>query len=238
MHRAEDDIICGQKDQQRSFLSKTNGLLDSHGELLSQRFVVLVRRKIYSIEAGVGLRQLVGIAGLLHGKPSRSVGTLQVLEAVNGDTGGTGCKLEQPGPLVALPLGNALPEPLDDLVGLLVAPVIGVSLPVIDVNVGETTDEQLELPLVEDLDQILRNELVETVHKGLELLLDGLGNDPLGLQLDELLLVVVGDVNVASVRFQVDDFFLAEVVDLNGESLKDDVGDVVGQHPAQRAVHL
>lgn len=45
-----------------------------------------------------------------------------------------------------------LPEVDDDLVGFGVASVVGVFLPVLDVDVGDAADEQLEFALVEDVD--------------------------------------------------------------------------------------
>lgn len=47
-------------------------------------------------------------------------------------------------------------------------------LPILDVNIGHTADEELELTLVKDVDELLRDELVEAAHEGLELLLDAL----------------------------------------------------------------
>jgi hypothetical protein len=41
---------------------------------------------------------------------------------------------------------------LDDFVVLRVAAVVGVLLPVVHVDVGDTADEKLELALVEDVD--------------------------------------------------------------------------------------
>lgn len=72
-----------------------------------------------------------------------------------------------------------LPEVLHDRITLSVAAVVSVFLPVVDVNVCDTTNEQLELALVEDIDQIGRNELVEALHKGVELLVNTLLNAPL-----------------------------------------------------------
>jgi len=47
-----------------------------------------------------------------------------------------------------------LPEVLDDRVLLVVATVIGVLCPVVDINLGDTTNEQLELTLIEDVDKV------------------------------------------------------------------------------------
>jgi hypothetical protein len=47
-----------------------------------------------------------------------------------------------------------------------------VLLPVIDVDVSDATDQELELTLVEDVDQIGRNELIKAGNESVELLLD------------------------------------------------------------------
>ena len=52
-------------------------------------------------------------------------------------------------------------------------------LPVVDINVCDTANEQLKLALVENVDQVGRDELVEALHKGVELLIDTLLNAPL-----------------------------------------------------------
>jgi hypothetical protein len=40
------------------------------------------------------------------------------------------------------------------------------------VNVGKSTDEQLKLPVVEDLDQRFRDDVVEALQEGVDLLLN------------------------------------------------------------------
>jgi hypothetical protein len=72
-----------------------------------------------------------------------------------------------------------LPEVLYNRIAFGVTTVISVLLPVVDIDVCYATDEQLELTLVEDIDEIGRNELVEALHKGVELLIDTLLDAPL-----------------------------------------------------------
>lgn len=71
-----------------------------------------------------------------------------------------------------------LPEILDDGILLVVTTVIGVLDPIIDINLTDTTDEQLKLSLIKDVDEISRDELVEALNKSLELLVDTLLNAP------------------------------------------------------------
>jgi hypothetical protein len=72
-----------------------------------------------------------------------------------------------------------LPEVLDHRIALGVATVVGVLLPVVDIDVCYATDEQLELTLIEDVDEIGGNELVEALNKGVKLFIDPLLNAPL-----------------------------------------------------------
>lgn len=97
------------------------------------------------------LRQLIRLARLLNRKPSRPITTLQILETIDRDTRSTGSKLQQTRLLLGVPAADTLPEVLDDLVVLGVAAVIGVLLPVVDVDIRDTTDEQFEFTLVEDV---------------------------------------------------------------------------------------
>lgn len=47
-----------------------------------------------------------------------------------------------------------LPEVLDNGILFVVAAVVGVLGPVVDINLGDTTDQQLELTLIKDVDEI------------------------------------------------------------------------------------
>ena len=73
-----------------------------------------------------------------------------------------------------------LPEVLYHGITFGVTTVVGVLLPVVDIDVRDTTNEKLKLALVENVDQIGRDKLVEALHKGIELLIDTLLNAPLG----------------------------------------------------------
>jgi len=105
-------------------------------------------------------------ASLLNRKSPGSIGPLQVFEAIDGDATGSRGELQQTRLLLGIPRADAFPEVLDDLVVLRVAAVVGVLLPVVDVDVGDTADQQFELALVEDVDQIRRDQLVESADEG------------------------------------------------------------------------
>ena len=49
---------------------------------------------------------------------------------------------------------------------------MSVLLPVVNVDVCYATDEELEFTFVKDVDKIRGDELVEALHKGIELLID------------------------------------------------------------------
>jgi hypothetical protein len=47
-----------------------------------------------------------------------------------------------------------LPEVLDDGILFVVAAVVGVLGPVVDIDLGDTTDKQLKLTLIKDVDKV------------------------------------------------------------------------------------
>ena len=152
----------------------------------------------------VRLGQLSWITRLLDCESPGPIATLQILESVDGNSGCASCELQQPRLLLSIPSADNLhfvsdkildkiafhwvgsntyiPEVNNDIIILSVTPVIGVLLPVIDIDISNTTDQQLKLPLVKDVDKLSRDELVEASDKGIELLLDTFLNTPLGDQ--------------------------------------------------------
>ena len=70
------------------------------------------------------------------------------------------------------------PEVPDHLILLSIAPVICVLLPVLNIDIGDTSDKKLELTLIEDVDEIRGDELIETSHEGIELLFDSFLDPP------------------------------------------------------------
>ena len=120
------------------------------------------------------LRQRRNLPSLLNRKASRPVRPLQVLEAIDRNTTGSRRELQESRLLLRVPGTDDLPEILDHLVLFLVAAVVGVFLPVVDVDVRDATDQELEFALVEDVDEIGGDELVETCDEGSELLFHAL----------------------------------------------------------------
>jgi hypothetical protein len=97
------------------------------------------------------LGQLIRLPSLLNRKPSRPITPLQILEPIDRNTRSTSCKLQEARLLFSIPAADALPEALDDLVIFRVAAVVGVLLPVVDVDFSDTANKQFELAFVEDV---------------------------------------------------------------------------------------
>jgi hypothetical protein len=89
-------------------LSEADRLLDSPCELLGEHFVGLVRRQIQTVEARMRLGELRLLAGLLDREATGSVGSLEILETVDGDTRSTGGELQEAGFLLGVPAADDL----------------------------------------------------------------------------------------------------------------------------------
>lgn len=147
-----------------SLHSKATRLLDSSEQLVIQLVIVLVGRNVDPVEAGVGFGQVVGVGiDLVDGEESWACSTLEGFEALQGDPGGAGDKLQQPGPALLIVRLHGLPEPLDDVGvgGAVLQPRVG--LPVVDVDLTQATHYELQLFLVESLEQVLGDDLVEAL---------------------------------------------------------------------------
>ena len=128
------------------------------------------------------LWQSVDLTSLLDCESSRPITTLQILEAVDWNTTGAGSELKQSTLLFGVPRADDLPELLNDFVLLLVASVVCVLLPVVNINVSDATNEKLKLALVKHIDKVGRNEFIETRDESVELFFDTLDDLPLGYE--------------------------------------------------------
>ena len=90
-------------------------------------------------------------------EPADTVHALELLEAVQRHLGRAGDELQQLGKLLLVEGADGAPEPLDLLGGSRVVVVLGVALPVVDVDVGQAGDEQLKLLLVELEEERMRH---------------------------------------------------------------------------------
>lgn len=117
----------------------------------------------------VTLRQRITTPTLLNRKPPRAITALQILEPIDRDPTGAGRELEQPALLLGIPAPDDLPEVLDHLVRLRVASVVGMLLPVLDIDIRNTAYEQFKFPFVENVDEVGGDKLVEASDEGVEL---------------------------------------------------------------------
>ena len=123
--------------------------------------------------------QLIRLSSLFNGKSSRSITTLQILETIDRNSRSSRSELQETRFLLGIPATNTFPEILNHFIVFSVAAVISVFLPVVDVNVSDTTNKEFEFALVKDIDEVGRDEFVEASDKGLELLFDSFLNPPL-----------------------------------------------------------
>lgn len=206
------------------------------------------------------LRQRPHLPRLLNRKPPGPITALEILEPIDRDPTRARRKLQQPALLLRVPGADDLPEVLDHVILLLVAAVIGVFLPVVDVDVGDAADQQFEFALVEHVDEVGGDELVEAGDEGVELFGDafldlpfcdesglcrvsrsefGYGVWVVGLNaLDILFLGLIGDSNLASSTLQIHRLCLPELVVIHREGQVYDVLDIVLQHPGQISVEV
>ena len=125
------------------------------------------------------------------------------------------------------------------MIGIVVALVVGVFLPVADVDGPDAAHEQFQLVFIENLEHRQRNQILETVEESPHLRLDARYESPLNDQtasgmgqfqrkkerrkkkkknsLDVFVLVIVGDGNVGAVGFQFALERLAETLFVDGE---------------------
>ena len=87
-----------------------------------------------------------GVAPLLDGVELGPVGAVQLLEAVHGHPARPRHELQQPRAHLVAEGEDHAPVPLDhDVVGVVVALVHGVGLPVLHVNAANAAHEKLQL---------------------------------------------------------------------------------------------
>jgi hypothetical protein len=99
-------------------------------------------------------------------KSRESIHALELFEAVQWHLGCARDELEQLGAFFFVERSNGAPEPLDLRGRRCVIVVVGVVLPVVDVDVRETGNEELEFLFIEDSDQFGGNNVVEAWMRG------------------------------------------------------------------------
>lgn len=105
-----------QRSASTSLHSKAACLLNGGQQLVTQLVIVLVWREVYTIEAGVGLGEVVGAGiNLMDGEESWTCSSLQSLEPLQRDPGGASHKLQQASPLLLIVRLHGPPEPAHDV---------------------------------------------------------------------------------------------------------------------------
>lgn len=93
---------------------------------------------------------------------AESIHTLEFFEPIERNFAGTTDELEKFGAFLFIERSDSTPEPLDLRRGCRVVVVFGIVLPVIHVNFGQAGDQQLQLLLIEDRNELGRDNIVET----------------------------------------------------------------------------
>lgn len=90
-----------------------------------------------------------------------TIHALQFLEAVQRHLGCARDELEKLGEFLLVEGPDSAPEPLDLRGAGRVVVVLGVGLPVVDVDIRQTGNEKFELLFIEDCDELFGDDLVE-----------------------------------------------------------------------------
>src|ERR1700722_17036785 len=117
------------------------------------------------------LGKSINFACLLDRKPSRTVASLKILEAIDRDSASACRELEESGLLLRIPSADDFPEILNDLILFLISSVVGMLLPVVYINIGNATNQKLKFAFVEDTHKVGWNQLVEARDERVKLLL-------------------------------------------------------------------
>jgi len=219
-------------------------VLDGQPQLVLQGLDVLVRWEVQSIEARVASWQLASVSVLFNGKPPRTVRTLKVLETVDWYPRGSGGELEKAGLLFWGPRTKDLPKPGDDLIFFIVATVVGELGPIVPgkdvsrrkkvrrrgythVDVGHSADQEFQFPLVKDADEVLGNDLEETVDESVKLFLDATDDPIMNGEVDVFAFILFGHWYVGPAGLEINGDEFAEPIFGDGKGFLQDAGDVV-----------
>lgn len=131
-----------------------------------------------------------------------------------------------------------LPEVLNDNIVLRISAVVGVFLPVVNIDICDTSDEQLQFTLIKHVDQVRRDHLVEPCNECIELLFHPLLDTPFRDEFHVLFLVLVVDLDVATAFLEIDCDLFAKSLVFNGECAVDDICNVVFHGPSKSPVEF
>lgn len=147
-------------------------------------------------------RQLFIITPTLNSELLISIATLQFGKSIHGHTWRTCDELQEAKPQLIRKRVHSHPEPLyDTMMRMVFALIDRVQLPVFNIDIAETGEQELEFFRIEYEYASLRYDFAEAFHETMHLLLDSLHESPLYDQIDELFLVVVRHFYVLSAWF-------------------------------------
>ncbi len=105
---------------------------------------------------------------------------LEVFEALDWDFGGAGAEVKKIGSHLLVELCDNLPKPFNYGIVWHVALVISVFLPILNINSRPATKNHFELMRLKDFQEIVGNDLVESVLHAL----DDIANLPISVKLN------------------------------------------------------
>lgn len=114
-------------------------------------------------------RQSICAVCLVYVESLRALNTLQVAKAFQRHFARPSDELQQLCLFCLVKGSHCSPPPLDHRITRAVAMQLCVVLPSIDVNVRQARDEQFQLLLGEDTNQVMRNDVVKAIEKGVDL---------------------------------------------------------------------
>ena len=105
---------------------------------------------------------------------------LEVLKALDWDFGGAGAKMKKIGSHLLVEGSDNFPKPFDNGIARHVALVISVFFPILNIYCRPATENHLELMWLKDFQEIVRNDLIESVLHAL----NDIANLPISVELD------------------------------------------------------
>lgn len=115
------------------------------------------------------------------------------------------------------PPRDYLPEPLHNIITLGIPSIIGMLFPIVYIHLCNTTDKQLQFPLIKDINQILRDKFIESLREAIKLFLNAFLDTPVCHEINVFLFIFVGDRDILPVFFEIDGDDFAESIVFGGE---------------------
>mmetsp|Transcript_40760 Transcript_40760/g.70537 ORF Transcript_40760/g.70537 Transcript_40760/m.70537 type:complete len:364 (+) Transcript_40760:292-1383(+) len=154
---------------------------------------------------------------LVDRKALRTAHSLQVRESTQWHLAGASDKLQERRALFSVEALERIPEPHNNLVTRAVLVVVRVCLQFRHIHVRQAADQELQFGRGEDTHQLRGHEVIEALQEGVDLRADGGGHAVVRDESDVVGLVLIRHQYVATVRNQIHDLSVSELLDLRGE---------------------